>query len=262
MFINLSRPGFWARQDMPDDGDEWIGYDRMVEVVREHNEADARREQNPDWILDVGDELRRARAKFPGTNLLTTAFAEEAGELVKAILDGYNGKASDIYTEAIQTIAMVVRLLEEGDPIHRLEPIAPRLYALPTKEAADAFIKERVAPNAAVVLPELTESALLEIYRGCAVDVREAGGHHSLWAARRITDWFRAYIQPFPADRVLGDGKVAVDAMYLAALHVAYGTLLEHMETEGGIPMTDALAAAMARIDATCAEAKARQVSR
>lgn len=123
MYINLSRLGFSGRQDMPDDGDEWIGYDRMVEIVREHNEEEARREQEPIWFLDVADELRRARAKFPGTDLLTTAFAEEAGELVKAILDNYNGKQSDIYVEAIQTIAMVVRLLEEGDPVHRLKPI-------------------------------------------------------------------------------------------------------------------------------------------
>lgn len=46
MFINLSRPGFWARQDMPDDGDEWIGYDRMVQIVKEHNERQAREKQN------------------------------------------------------------------------------------------------------------------------------------------------------------------------------------------------------------------------
>lgn len=101
----------------------WIEWGEARRIIREHNEREARREQAPGWFEDVADELRRARAKFPGTDLLTTAFAEEAGELVKAILGGYNGKESDIYTEAIQTIAMVVRLLEEGDPVHRLAPI-------------------------------------------------------------------------------------------------------------------------------------------
>lgn len=76
----------------------------------------------PRWVADVSAELDRARTKFPKPDLLTTAFAEEAGELVKAILDGYNGKSSDVYGEAIQAIAMVVRLIEEGDPVHRLTP--------------------------------------------------------------------------------------------------------------------------------------------
>ena len=74
------------------------------------------------WAIDVSVELASARAKFPNPDLLTTAFAEEAGELVKAVLDGYHGKPCDVYGEAIQTIAMVVRLIEEGDPVHRLTP--------------------------------------------------------------------------------------------------------------------------------------------
>jgi len=140
MYVNLSRPGFSGRQDMPDDGDEWIGYDRMVEIVREHNDIEAQREQEPIWFLDVADELRRARAKFPGTDLLTTAFAEEAGELVKAILDNYNGKQSDLYTEAIQTIAMVVRLLEEGDPVHRLKPILEQTVMVNAAQCGKTFM--------------------------------------------------------------------------------------------------------------------------
>lgn len=75
-----------------------------------------------DWIEATLNEVARARKKFPNPDLLTTAFAEEAGELVKAILDNYHGKPSNVYEEAIQVIAMAVRLIEEGDPVHRLEP--------------------------------------------------------------------------------------------------------------------------------------------
>lgn len=75
-----------------------------------------------DWIEAALNEVARARNKFPNPDLLTTAFAEEAGELVKAILDNYHGKPSNVYEEAIQVIAMVVRLIEEGDPVHKLEP--------------------------------------------------------------------------------------------------------------------------------------------
>lgn len=75
-----------------------------------------------DWIEATLNEVARARKKFPNPDLLTTAFAEEAGELVKAILDNYHGMPSNVYEEAIQVIAMAVRLIEEGDPVHRLEP--------------------------------------------------------------------------------------------------------------------------------------------
>lgn len=78
------------------------------------------------WIDDVNAELERARKKFPKPDFLLTAFSEESGELVKSVLDNMFGKSteSDVYSEAIQVIAMAVRLIEEGDPIHKLNPLA------------------------------------------------------------------------------------------------------------------------------------------
>lgn len=137
----------------PDHG-EWIEAGKALRIIREHNERAAREEQGPDWIRDVADELARARKKFPGTDLLTTAFAEEAGERVKAILDNYNGKASDIYTEAIQTIAMVVRLLEEGDPVHRLKPIASMPQKPEFRGIADTWAAETAFEEVALQIPD------------------------------------------------------------------------------------------------------------
>lgn len=74
---------------------------------------------------DVSAEVDRARAKFPNPRLLLSAMTEEHGELVKSVLDKMQGKASEahVYGEAVQLVAMVVRLIEEGDPLHELAPI-------------------------------------------------------------------------------------------------------------------------------------------
>lgn len=73
---------------------------------------------------DVLIEVKCAMGNYPGCGLLTTAFAEEAGEVIKAILDHRQGKGTlaDVRKEIIQTMAMCVRLLNEGDPIHSLPP--------------------------------------------------------------------------------------------------------------------------------------------
>lgn len=74
-----------------------------------------------DWYWETREELRRARAKFPRPDLLTLALAEESGEVVQAVLELRNGKPGasreKIRTECIQTMAMCVRLMEEGDPV-------------------------------------------------------------------------------------------------------------------------------------------------
>lgn len=74
----------------------------------------------------VRTELQKARIKFPDNRHLLHAFAEEAGEVTKAFLDSNQGKADEaqIIRELIQTIAMAVRLLQEGDPdFPRLPPM-------------------------------------------------------------------------------------------------------------------------------------------
>lgn len=91
---------------------------------------------------EIDAEIARARRKFPGANLLTTALTEEHGEAVRAVLEHYYAiSASDgskplakdvrdsiqkhrsaVRKELIQTAAMCVRLALEGDPIHLLSP--------------------------------------------------------------------------------------------------------------------------------------------
>jgi len=81
----------------------------------------------PLWMIEVKAEMDRARGLHPDPALLVTAFSEEAGEVVKAVLDhlAKKGPLSDVRKELIQTAAMVGRLLEEGDPAHSLPPLDP-----------------------------------------------------------------------------------------------------------------------------------------
>lgn len=82
---------------------------------------------------EVDEELVRARTKFPGTDLVLTAFGEEYGEAVRAVLEHYYLRKKDatsaddlaaartaVRKELVQTIAMAVRCELEGDPVHGL----------------------------------------------------------------------------------------------------------------------------------------------
>lgn len=64
------------------------------------------------------DEAGRARVKFPQPNKVLLKVAEEAGEVVKAgvhMSEGRDFTFAELEAECIQTIAMCLRLLIEGD---------------------------------------------------------------------------------------------------------------------------------------------------
>lgn len=65
-----------------------------------------------DFLREVYDEAHRAAALFPGDTLRTLAFSEEAGELVKAVLDE---SPERVRREAVQTAAMAARIVLDGD---------------------------------------------------------------------------------------------------------------------------------------------------
>lgn len=84
----------------------------------------------PSLYLDATQELARARTLFPSNEHIVLAFAEEAGEVVKAVLDHKQGKASiaDVRKEIVQTMSMLLRIAEEGDPTVGLPPTDPNRY--------------------------------------------------------------------------------------------------------------------------------------
>jgi len=62
----------------------------------------------------ISAEVQRARVKFPDNSHLCHALMEEAGEVVKAYLEGE--PIENIRNEACQVAAVAVRIIEEGDP--------------------------------------------------------------------------------------------------------------------------------------------------
>lgn len=75
-------------------------------------------------ISDIREELKRARASFPGNKYTNTALQEEVGELAKALLEHQNGLClnEDVYREAVQVAAMAIRVAVEGDHTFRYDP--------------------------------------------------------------------------------------------------------------------------------------------
>lgn len=65
------------------------------------------------FMSDVQKEIESARKKFPSTHCVSLAMMEEAGELVRAMLGQSD---EEIYMESVQTVAMVFRMITEGDP--------------------------------------------------------------------------------------------------------------------------------------------------
>lgn len=83
-----------------------------------HKELEAQKDL--DVIFKILVEVARARGLHPESELLSLAFTEEAGEVIKALLDHREGKPGatmlEFRKECIQAAAMAVRLYQEGDP--------------------------------------------------------------------------------------------------------------------------------------------------
>lgn len=70
-------------------------------------------------------EAGKAMNKYPPPNYTITKVAEEAGEVVKAAVHCAEGReqSSAVIGEIEQLMAMLIRLLVEGDGVHGLEPL-------------------------------------------------------------------------------------------------------------------------------------------
>ena len=70
-------------------------------------------------------QARRAITKFPQPNYCLLKVAEEAGEVVKAgvhLAEGRDFSHEDLEGEVVDTIAMLFRVLIEGDQVIGLPP--------------------------------------------------------------------------------------------------------------------------------------------
>lgn len=70
--------------------------------------------QKSDAAIDaLVREIKRARRKFPGNELLHAALSEEVGELAKELLQ--HGNTAHARKEAIQVACVAIRIATEGD---------------------------------------------------------------------------------------------------------------------------------------------------
>jgi ADP-heptose:LPS heptosyltransferase len=86
--------------------------DMLLAVEAERREFELLHASLSTLYSSVTREVVRAKHLHPGNKNRTLAFVEESGELVRACL---NKDADDIEEECIQTMAMAIRLLIEGD---------------------------------------------------------------------------------------------------------------------------------------------------
>lgn len=74
--------------------------------------------------LKAWHEAQKAMLKYPQPNYVLTKVAEEAGEVVKAGVHAAEGRMplEEVEKEAVQAIAMIFRVLVEGDGYISLPP--------------------------------------------------------------------------------------------------------------------------------------------
>lgn len=110
------------------------------------------------WIFARAEAARaKAERKFPQPNYVALKVAEEAGELVKAAVHYAEGRESweNVEAEAVQTIAMVVRLLVEGDRKNGVVP--PALPAPHVAKQEPATEHEAALRQAAAVADQFVD---------------------------------------------------------------------------------------------------------
>jgi NTP pyrophosphatase (non-canonical NTP hydrolase) len=65
-----------------------------------------------EFIIEILDEVERAREKHPGVDVAMAALTEEVGELAEALMDKPWG---EVRKEAVQVAAVALRVALEGD---------------------------------------------------------------------------------------------------------------------------------------------------
>jgi NTP pyrophosphatase (non-canonical NTP hydrolase) len=77
-----------------------------------------------DIVARAKIEATKASKKFPQPTYITLKIAEEAGEVIRGCIH-YGEKRmewTEVEQEIVQLIAMIIRLLEEGDQINNIIP--------------------------------------------------------------------------------------------------------------------------------------------
>jgi hypothetical protein len=75
-----------------------------------------------DLLPDAVAQAEKAMLKFPQPNYVISKWAEESGEVTKALIHAAEGRETweNVRGELVDTLAMLHRLMVEGDQVHGL----------------------------------------------------------------------------------------------------------------------------------------------
>lgn len=116
----------WKTLAMRTGPDAKAALESVKEVVRQETAQEAMREYGPVGMLLLRGiaEAERAMKKFPQPNYVISKWAEETGEVTKAAIHYAEGgeTVENLCEEIVQSLAMLHRLIVEGDEVHGIKP--------------------------------------------------------------------------------------------------------------------------------------------
>lgn len=119
----------------PDFGSTWVaGPDGFVELDEAQNAKPREVSVQEAAFLSLIDEgIKRgekAMKKFPQPNYVISKFAEESGEVVKALIHHAEGRETReaVLDEMRDTLGMMWRLWVEGDQVHALRALSEKSH--------------------------------------------------------------------------------------------------------------------------------------
>lgn len=109
-------------------GSEEAEMARALLAIEEQNKPEPEQKEILDYfsslVIRARKEAEKAIAKFPQPNYVLLKVAEEAGEVVKGAVHYAEGRETweHVEAEVVQTIAMLFRLVTEGDHVNGVYP--------------------------------------------------------------------------------------------------------------------------------------------
>jgi hypothetical protein len=87
-------------------------------------------------LPDAVEAAEKAMRKYPQPNYVISKWAEETGEVTKALIHAAEGRETwqNVRGEIVQSLAMLHRLMVEGDQVHGLMPLLNLAQADATEE--------------------------------------------------------------------------------------------------------------------------------
>lgn len=101
----------------------------QISAIMPNDEVIARLGPIADLLPDAVAAAEKAMRKFPQPNYVISKWAEETGEVTKAAIHMAEGRETpeNLRGEIVQSLAMLHRLLVEGDQVHGLPPVKQAL---------------------------------------------------------------------------------------------------------------------------------------